>query len=205
MTAEKNQNIKDNVFYNLSFFHNDEEILFLYQKIERISGAIFLVTRLIEDSTIIKRTIQEAAIVSFKDCASLVSSPDITTEKLKKVSLDLSALYAYLDSAFWSGLLSHMNSSVIQKEIHTTVNLISRLDEKYKNASNPKNSFLSLLETRVSVVESGTSVKDSTVTVKDTQKDIIKDIKKDTKIKDAINEDRVAKIKALMRDLSREV
>jgi hypothetical protein len=204
MISNRTQNIKDSVFYRPEFFHNDPEILLVFQKVERMCGAIFLVTRLIEDSQLIKRTVQESAILSFRECTLLVAEAEITSQKLKNLSLSLTVLYAYLDSAFWSGLLSQMNSSVIQKEIHSTVNLIGRLDEKYKNSTNPTNSFLALLEKNSLAVSAGSAA--SAYGIKDGQKDtnkIIKDTIKDNVVdvvKDSNNGERVAKIRALLKD-----
>ena len=127
-----------------------------------------------------------------------MANPTITTQKLKDVSLSLTVLYAYLDNAFWSGLLSQMNSSVIQKEIRASVNLISQLDQKYRNTTNPQNSFLTLLEKNPASLVPPVVIKDTNVPIKDAIKDNLKDIIKDT-TKDN-NQERVSKIKGLLRD-----
>ncbi len=208
MTAEKNQPVKDNVFYNLAFFHNDQDILILYQKVERICGAIFLVTRFIDESHIIKRTLQESAIMSLRACTEFIIGLEVSTQKLKSVSAHLIAIYSHLDNAFWSGVLSQMNTSVIQKEIHPTIALAAKIDERYKNNSNPKNSFLALLDKTIlpnSATESLKDIDTSKGHIKDTVKDIVKD---NVAIKDTVkkshnslgNQDRTDKIKSILRD-----
>lgn len=204
MTAEKNQIVKDNVFYNLAFFHNDHDILLLYQKVERICGAIFLVSRFIDNDHIIKRTLQESAIMSLRACTEFIIGLEVSSQKLKSVSIHLLALYSHLDNAFWSGVLSQMNTSVIQKEIHPTTALTAKIDERYKSSSNPKNSFLSLLDKAIPSNASTESLKDIDPTkghIKDTLKDnlVIKDTVKKTH-SSLGNQDRTDKIKAILRD-----
>ncbi len=211
MTEEKNQNIKDNVFYNPLFFHNDQDIISIYQKTERICGAVFLVTRFIDDS-LIKNTLQNSALVSFKMCADFVMGTNVNHQKLKEISINLSVLYAHLDNAFWSGYLSQMNSSVIQKEIQITVSIISKIEEKYRDRSNPKNSFLALIEKNTVPILSHVTTPDAAKNaIKDNNiKDSIKDIKDSIKDKNIgqvkekalriNNQERVDKIKFILRD-----
>lgn len=218
MTHDKNIVIRDSVFYNSSFFHNDQDLIELYKKIERICGAVFLVTSFTGDTNIIKKTIQETALLSFKSCSNLVLGTNINSQRLKEVYVNLTILYAHLDSAFWSGVLSQMNTSIIQKEIQNIIALVSKLDSKYKDQSNPKNSFLTLVEKTIpsatgenafsqNIPKTEDYIKDN---IKDNTKETTKDIKDNIKDKNkghtiksplSINhKDRTDKIKFILRD-----
>lgn len=137
MEFEKDNYQKDNrmqsVHYHPDLFHNDPELYGAFKKIENISAAIFLVTGLIPDYEILKRGLREHALLCLNSLISLIGKSSIDVADLKLVSGKIIYMNSLLDIAFWSGIISHMNLTILQKEITSAYKTINDLGIKYKS------------------------------------------------------------------------
>lgn len=137
MEIGKDKYQKDNgmqsVHYHPDLFHNDPELYGAFKKVENISAAIFLVTGLIPDTEILKKGLREHALACLSVLINLIGKSSIDVSDLKLVSGKIIYMNSLLDIAFWSGIVSHMNLTILQKEITSAYKTINDLGIKYKS------------------------------------------------------------------------
>src|SRR4051812_10915016 len=80
----------------------------IYKRIEAITGALFLVTNLMPDSDILKKTLREQALSNLSKAVSLRNA-SVNVNLLQEISATLNHIHSLLDIAFWSGLITQMN------------------------------------------------------------------------------------------------
>jgi DNA-binding transcriptional ArsR family regulator len=139
-SAEKDKQVSA-VAYNPLLFHNDEELYYIYKKVEAVSGAIFLVTNHISETEVIKGNLRQQALQCLGLTVNAVSGFNINIADLQKISSQLAYLNSLLDIAFWSGLITQMNSSLIQREISSVSATLNDIVTKYKNVLYLDSSF----------------------------------------------------------------
>jgi hypothetical protein len=120
------------VGYDPVLFHNNEQIYVIYKKIEAIAGAIFLITHGIANTEAIKQTLREQSLSSLSHIVSLLSKPAIEIIEFQGISSNIIHLHSLLDIAFWSGTVSQMNASLVQKEISQVYKMSNDLTARYK-------------------------------------------------------------------------
>ncbi len=190
----KKDNQKDKalsvIHYNPNFFKGESDLYVLYKKLENISAALFLVSQSLPDTEILKNELRVTSLQGLKSVLSLISQKVLRVDDLQETSVPLFQLASVLDVAVWSGLVSHMNATLLQNEIGNCVTLIERLYEKYKT-----NYFLdsSFFQTETLKTED----------VQPKAPKVIKDIPKGQNIKDKFvfhsKSDRREKIMALLK------
>ncbi len=119
--------------YSPDLFHNDRDFYLAYRKIEHIAAAIFLVTGLMEQDELMKDAIREHALQCLSRIVTLIGKSAIAVTDILAVATYLLHLNSLLDIAFWSGHISQMNLSILQKEIAATYQTLNDLSSKYKN------------------------------------------------------------------------
>lgn len=116
----KNQDI-------ISYFQNDDNFVFAYKKTEKLASAVYMVTNLFGDSEPMKWTLRRKVselmsfILGYKEVNQSTYSDflyGVKTRILEIVSL--------LEVSSVSGLISHMNFSILKREFS---NLIESLDQ----------------------------------------------------------------------------
>lgn len=133
MDLQKDKNIST-IPYNPDLFHNDRDFYLAYRKIENIVAAIFLVTGLIEADILIKNTIREHSLECLNRIVRLIGKSGVSITDIQAVASFLLHLTSLLDIAFWSGQVSQMNLSMVQREIAGTYKTLNDLSVKYKNS-----------------------------------------------------------------------
>jgi hypothetical protein len=119
--------------YDPVLFHNDEQLYFMYKKTEAISGAIFLITNLIADTEILKNKLRQESLSCLSLMVDIIASTKIDSAELQRVSSKINHLHSLIDITFWSGLISQMNSSLLQKEITAVYKALNNYIAKTKN------------------------------------------------------------------------
>ncbi|MCC2630720.1 MAG: seg [Candidatus Paceibacter sp.] len=119
--------------YSPDLFHNDRDFYLAYRKIENIVAAIFLVTGLIEQDKLMKDSIREHSLNCLNRIVALIGKSNLAITDLQSVSSYVLHLSSLLDIAFWSGQISQMNLSMLQREISSTYQTLNTLSTKYKD------------------------------------------------------------------------
>jgi hypothetical protein len=119
--------------YSPDLFHNDRDFYLAYRKIEHIVAAVFLVTGLIEGDVLMRNAIREHSLKSLNQIVSLIGKPGVGVSDVQQVAAHVLHLSSLLDIAFWSGQISQMNLSIMQREIGATYQTLNDLSVKYKN------------------------------------------------------------------------
>ncbi len=99
---------------------DDQYLLFLFKKTERISSAIYILTSLISDEEPLKWELRNASLQLLKDTLSFkqritVISTEFTSGALSTLATTLSLF----DLAYVSDLISPMNFAVMKRELQT--------------------------------------------------------------------------------------
>lgn len=127
--------------FSPDLFHNDREFYLAYRKIEHIVSAIFLVTGLIETDVQLKANIREYSLQCLGKIVALIGKQNVAVADLQSVASNVLHLSSLLDIGFWSGQVSQMNLSILQKEISSTYQTLNDLSTKYKNTYYISSSF----------------------------------------------------------------
>ncbi len=122
-------------------FLNNDFLEFLRKKTERVSAAVHLITASLKDTDPIKNILRSHAL-SLLDKNLLFLSKDIPVSlfSLEEFIVESKRLVSLLCSASLGGLISQMNFSVLEREVH---NLIFSLQNK---SLTPKKGSLSLIK-----------------------------------------------------------
>lgn len=97
---------------------DDQYLLFLFKKTERIVAALYVITGLFQDSEPLKWGIRESGIelirhtLSFKERSTVNSK-----ESVSDMFAELARLFSLVELAYVADLLSPMNFSVLKKEL----------------------------------------------------------------------------------------
>ena len=109
------QDKKDNLeLLESKFFENNNDLFFLYKKIQKLTAAIYMVTNIFGDMETVKWTIRERAtnllsfIINHKDNDNLSFINSIKIKVLDIISL--------LQVSSIAGLISEMNFSILKQE-----------------------------------------------------------------------------------------
>lgn len=127
--------------YDPVLFHNDEQIYFVYKKIEAIAGAVFLITTLTPDTEQVKAALRQQSLFCLNLMTGILSGQKIDVVDLQKLSSAVTQIYSLLDIAFWSGLISQMNISLIQREIKLVSKVLNDIIAKHKTSFYIDSSF----------------------------------------------------------------
>jgi uncharacterized membrane protein len=133
-TATQQTGIQKSVSYDPILFHNNQNIYVIFKKTEAIAGAVFLITQSIAESEVIKKSLREQGLATLNKLVGIISQSSLNVVDLQQAASSLAHLNSLLDIAFWSGVVSQMNASLIQKEIAFTLKLTN--DEVAKNKNN---------------------------------------------------------------------
>ena len=113
----------------------DQYLLFLFKKTERIVAALFVITSLFFDSEPLKWSLRESGTsllkhtLSFKERA-LVHSKEFLSDTLS----EMARLLSLIDLAYIADLISPMNFSILKKELEIISGII---DGKWRMANIP--------------------------------------------------------------------
>jgi hypothetical protein len=150
MPEDKKDNLPQNtVSFDPIIFHNDEQIYLVYKKTEAIAGAIFLTTQGVSDTEVIKKNLREESLAALHKVVAIISKGTINILDLQTISASLTHISSLLDIAFWSGVISQMNTSLIQREIALIYRTTNNLIAKYKNDFYLDESFFRKSDTKV--------------------------------------------------------
>ncbi|MES2437302.1 MAG: DeoR family transcriptional regulator [Patescibacteria group bacterium] len=126
---------KDNqsmgLVYDPIAFKGDYDIYILYRRVENVVAALFLVTNELPDTEIMKLSLRESCLKCLNDSVSFIASLKSEQHLLQILSAHVLELGSYLSMAYWSGIVSEMNSNVLQREISKVKDLISKVSSRY--------------------------------------------------------------------------
>ncbi len=138
-----NEDKKDNISYkdksvtsfeyDPSIFHADYSIYVLYRRIDNITAAIFLVTDALPDTEMLKLSLRETCLKSLSGVVSFIGSPKADIGSLQTVVAHVLELASKLNITFWTGLISEMNATVLQKEVSKIHDAIAEVISKYRS------------------------------------------------------------------------
>ncbi len=137
------ESIKDNnlskdpttaiIKYNPELFHNDKNIFLIYKKIQNLNGALFLITNLIPDTEILKANIRQQGLTNLSTVSSIVGTQSLNVATLQVINGQILYTASLLDIAFWTGLITEMNISILKTELAALNQLLNETIQKYKN------------------------------------------------------------------------
>ncbi len=138
-----NEDKKDNISYkdksvtsfeyDPSIFHADYSIYVLYRRIDNITAAIFLVTDVLPDTEMLKLSLRETCLKSLSGVVSFIGSPKADVASLQTVVAHVLELASKLNITFWTGLISEMNASILQKEVSKIHDALGEVMSKYRS------------------------------------------------------------------------
>src|SRR4051812_10087791 len=86
--------------YSPDLFHNDRDFYLAYRKIEHIVAALFLVTGLIEEDDLIKKSLREHALTCLNRMVSLIGKSSLAVVDLQSVAALILHMSSLLDIGF---------------------------------------------------------------------------------------------------------
>lgn len=127
MNEKDNKSIEiSKIAQNMAIF-KDTGFNYLYQKTEKITTAIYLITNFLSSNEPIKWQIRSSVMQLLRDMMSLGTvSMSSRTGLVRKISIDLFSTHSLFNIAFQSGFISQMNYSLLNEELE---NLISFFNE----------------------------------------------------------------------------
>jgi len=135
----------------------DNQVNIINKKIENIVSAVFLITNLVSNDEIIKTKIRQTALDCLSDSNKMTWLQDVTLVVLQEIAGKVTHMSSLLDIAFWSGLISHMNVSILQKEIEKVKTQLMSVISRYKNKYYINSSFFITEEDLISAHKSNLS------------------------------------------------
>ncbi len=132
-------NIANSNLSGISIFKDKIDTFLLYKKTEKILSAVYLISNLISDNEPIKWQLRETVINLLKDSFILSSKQNsvvnfdqtiiFNTDNFILKSLEL---ISFLDTSFYTNLISEMNFNIIKNEINKAVKLVEgkRIEEQ---------------------------------------------------------------------------
>ena len=129
------QNIYNN-YRDIGLFNNGDYLVYSFKKTEKIVSAIYLVTSLIKDNEPMKWELREGSMSLLSVIMALNGTENIDKNKHLQSFFTLSIqIISFLNVAFISGLISHMNSSIIIVEINSLVDYVKQQTILSSNSS----------------------------------------------------------------------
>lgn len=129
--SDKNENVTGNNSQNVAlksslesfiFNNKDKKVFYLYQKVKKLSAALYLITSLFDESEPLRVAIRSLSTELLSINAKLYSTPEFKrkeiSEKLESVILETISL---LEVGALNGLVSNMNLDVLKREFHDVV------------------------------------------------------------------------------------
>jgi len=120
---ETTQDVSINKDFEVLFFSNkDKNLFFIYQKIKKLSAALYLITNFFDESEPLRSSLRTLSVSFLSMSARMHNAP---THRLKEIqtsveSLILEAL-SLLEVASLNGLISPMNISILKREFYDMV------------------------------------------------------------------------------------
>jgi DNA-binding transcriptional ArsR family regulator len=106
-------------------YEQNEHLLMLFRRTERLTTALYLVTNLFHDSEPLKWTLRERGVYLLSNVLPLRGKP-LSTEVRERLRPAVSEIVGHLDIAKIAGIVSDMNSSVLKREY---ISLVEHLEE----------------------------------------------------------------------------
>jgi hypothetical protein len=129
--SDKNENVPESDSQNIAlksnlesfiFNNKDKNVFYLYQKVKKLSAALYLITSLLDENEPLRVAIRSLSTGLLSINAKLYSTPDFKrkeiSEKLESIILEAISL---LEVGALNGLVSNMNLDVLKREFHEVV------------------------------------------------------------------------------------
>lgn len=100
-------------------FEKDNYFLFVYKKTERIVSALYLISNLFPDNEPIRLQFRKSGTAIISQVLSLTSTPLSRAEIISRIIPELLHLLSLLSISFTAGLVSHMNFSILKRELES--------------------------------------------------------------------------------------
>lgn len=134
-------NIANSNLSGISIFKDKADTFLLYKKTEKILSAVYLISNLISDNEPLKWQLRETVISLLKDSFILSSKQNHTVNPDQSIVFNTDnfilkslELISFLDTSFYTNLISEMNFNIIKNEIDKTVKSVEgkRIEEQNK-------------------------------------------------------------------------
>ena len=152
-----------------------DKFIHLYQKAEKLSSAVFMVSNFMSDGEDLKNNIRHLALDLVS--VSVMLKDDMSDNKLKNViSLEATTLklMSFLEIAFVSGMISEMNARILKEEFKGFLGVIQNYSMFYYSSVDDLLKDFSLKQSPVDKSLPGASDKNSLPLFGMSQKDLIK-------------------------------
>ncbi len=119
----------------VDILQEDQYLLFLFKKTERVAAALYVVTGLFPDGEPLKWGLRESGVLLIKHTLSFKERATVhSKEFLSDTFAEMAHLFSLLDLAYVADLLSPMNFSVLKKELE---NVLGIIEGKWRISSFP--------------------------------------------------------------------
>lgn len=123
---------------------NDQHLLFLFKKTERLVTALYLITNLLSDMEALKWEIRKSGTNLSAHILSFMGRPETKNrESHANAQREITRLSSLLDIAHATGLLSPMNASLIREELQM---IFAIIDERERYSGFPSGAPTELKE-----------------------------------------------------------
>jgi len=114
---ESKNNVKNHTHNDLSFnlFSSDNHFAFIYKKTERLVTALFMISSLFDDTETIKQDIRKKSTYFLSKVLSLKSRGTLLVDR-DSVLTSASEVLSLTEVAYYAGLMSEMNYTVVRNE-----------------------------------------------------------------------------------------
>jgi DNA-binding transcriptional ArsR family regulator len=117
---------------NTEIFHGDQNLYLVWKRIQNIVAALFLITSTWQEEDL-KSSLRSTSLSMLTASSSLIALATINESHIRQLTrftLELDSLVAV---GFWAGIISEMNTLVLQKEIEKIEKDLHTLIQAYKN------------------------------------------------------------------------
>jgi hypothetical protein len=137
MNSEKDNIQKDNsgqpYMYDPLVFHADYSVYLLYKRIDNITAALYLVTNTLPESETMKSSLRLVSLKCLHGIGSFIGKASADISSLHTLVAHILELSSLLNVSMWSGVLSEMNASVLQKEVSKINDTVVEIISKYRS------------------------------------------------------------------------
>lgn len=118
---------------NIELFHGDQNLYILYRRVQNLVAAVFLVTSSLDDTEELKSSLRRVGLRALGNTALLVQIQSMDEKNLRNLAAPILEMNSLLAISFWGGVISEMNSIVLQKEITKIEKDIHTVIDTHKN------------------------------------------------------------------------
>ncbi len=143
-----NQKDKNNLSYRYDpvLFHADYSIYILYKRIDNLAAAIYLVTNTLPETESLKTSLRTTSLNCLAGIVSYIGKANADVSSLQNLVAHVLQLSSLINITFWSGMISEMNSTVLQKEVTKINETLGQIISRYRSKMMIDSTFFSSVD-----------------------------------------------------------